>query len=115
MDEDHALWDLELDLWLGGAEVYARTLDPGCLAALPGVGLLTGAPAILTSLEGAPRWDDVEITERQLGRPTEDVAVLAYRAEGRREGAEPYRALCTSTYRRDGARWRLFQHQQTPV
>ena len=41
--------------------------------------------------------------------------VLAYRACGRREGAEPYQAWCSSSYRLVDGRWRLFQHQQTPV
>ena len=114
MDEEHQLWALERSLWLGGPEVYERTLDPDCLAALPGVGILTAATAILKSLEEAPRWDEVEMAERHLAQPTDGVAVLAYHAVGRRQGAEPYDTLCTSTYRRDGAGWRLIQHQQTP-
>ena len=115
MDEEHDLWALERSLWLGGAEVYERALDATCLAALPGVGIVTAAAAILKSIEEAPRWDEVEMDERQLARPADGIAVLAYRAVGRREGAEPYRTLCTSTYRRDGPRWRLVQHQQTPT
>ena len=53
--------------------------------------------------------------ETQVARPGDDVLVLAYKAEGRREGAAAYSAYCTSTYRRSGGRWRLVQHQQTPA
>ena len=115
MGEEHDLWAMERSLWLGGPDVYRRVLDPACLAALPGVGILPASAAILKSLEEAPRWDEVEMGDRQLARPADDIAVLAYSAVGRRTGAEPYRTLCTSTYRRDGARWRLVQHQQTPT
>jgi hypothetical protein len=114
MDEDHALWALERDLWLGGPDVYERALDPACLAALPGVGLLTAGAAILASVKEAPRWDEVDMDHRHLARPQDDLAVLAYRALARRRDAEPYDVWCTSAYRRDGAAWRLVQHQQTP-
>jgi hypothetical protein len=30
-----------------------------------------------------------------------------------RDGAEPYRCYCTSTYRVDAKQWKLIQHQQT--
>jgi len=114
MDEEHDLWGLERSLWLGGPEVYERALDPACLAALPGVGLLTAAAAILASVREAPRWDSVDMEERHLARPADDFAVLAYRARAQRADADPYDVWCTSTYRRVGAAWRLVQHQQTP-
>ena len=41
------------------------------------------------------------------------VFVLGYTAEGKRNGEQPYRCFCTSTYRADGERWKLVQHQQT--
>jgi ketosteroid isomerase-like protein len=77
-------------------------------------GIIAG-PEIVRSLADAPRWASVRMTETQVARPADDLLVLAYRAEGRRDGATPYRAYCTSTYRlTDDGRWRLVQHQQTP-
>ena len=112
--DDAQAWSLEERFWTEGASVYDALLDPACLMAFPGVGVMRAAD-VLESLKGAPRWASVEMTGRAVGRAG-GVVVLGYAAEGRREGAAPYRCLCTSTYRRtDGGAWKLVQHQQTPV
>lgn len=111
MEED-AAWQIEERFWLEGSSVYDTLLDPECLMAFPGMGVMRAAD-VLNSLKNAPRWSTVEITGRTIGRPGDEVLVLGYKAEGRREGAEPYLALCTSTYRRDSGAWKLVQHQQT--
>lgn len=115
MDEvdETAAWAEEERWWKGGADAMAAALDSDAVMVFaPPVGILTGL-SILDTLEGAPRWTEVEMTERVALRPTADIVVLAYRAEGRRGEAEPYVAYCTTTYRSDGERWRLVQHQQT--
>lgn len=110
--EDGQAWALEERLWLGGPEAYDGLLDPTCLMAFPGMGVMRAAD-VLDSLRDAPRWASVAMTDRTVGRAGGDVLVLGYTAEGRRDGAAPYRCFCTSTYRRDGSAWRLVQHQQT--
>lgn len=115
MDAD-AIWDLERGFWTGPPERAAALLDPGCLMAFPApAGLLAGAKAIAPTLAGAPRWDAVAMADRRLAAPDPALAVLAYRAEARRGDAPPWRVLCTSTWRRGAAGWRLVQHQQTPA
>ena len=48
-------------------------------------------------------------------QPTDDVAIITYRAAAEREGSEQYRARVSSGYvKRDGA-WRMVFHQQTPL
>ena len=95
-------WDIERRLWLEGAAAYASHVDPECVMVFAApVGILSG-PAIAESLTGAPRWAEVEMEDAHLARPSDDLAVLAYRA------------WCTSTYRRVGGAWALVQHQQTP-
>lgn len=90
-------------------------LDPACVMAFPApAGIMHGA-GIAESLAGAPRWSSVAMADRHVGRAVPDVHVLAYRARAQSDGAAPYEAYCTSTYRRDGDRWRLVQHQQTPA
>lgn len=111
MDEDVA-WRLEERFWLEGTTVYDTLLDPECLMAFPGMGVMRAAE-LLDSLKGAKRWTSIEMTERALGRPGDAVLVLGYTALGRRDGAAPYLAFCTSTYRRDQGMWKLVQHQQT--
>ena len=110
--EDTEAWDLERRFWLEGSSVYDDLLDPECLMAFPGMGVMRAAD-VLDSLRQAPRWSSVDMAGVTLGRAGNDVVVLGYTAEGQREGSEPYRCYCTSTYRRDGEHWRLVQHQQT--
>lgn len=111
VDED-AAWELEERFWLEGSSIYDDLLDNECLMAFPGMGVMRAAD-ILDSLRDTPRWRSVQMTSRATGRPDETVLVLGYTAEGRRDGAEPYRCFCTSTYRRDRGDWKLVQHQQT--
>ncbi len=111
MDEQEA-WALEERFWLEGSTVYDGLLDPACLMAFPGMGVMRAAD-ILDSLRQAPRWASVDMTGRAIGRAGDGVLVLGYTAESRRDGAAPYRCFCTSTYRADGERWLLVQHQQT--
>ena len=59
------------------------------------------AADILESLKGALRWASVDRLDRKVGRIGDTIVVLGYKAEDRREGAEPYRCFCTSTYRAD--------------
>lgn len=109
---EQAIWALEKRFWLEGASVYDDLLDPACLMAFPGMGVMRAAD-ILDSLKQAPRWTSVDMTDCSLGKAGHSVIVLGYTARGQREGAEPYRCFCTSTYRADGERWKLMQHQQT--
>lgn len=113
---DPAIWKLEEDLWTGGTARFREALDDACLMAFPApVGILAGRQPILDSLEGAPRWASVTMTERKIAQPADGIIVLAYRAEGHRESDAVYRVYCSSTYHRDADRWRLVQHQQTPI
>jgi hypothetical protein len=108
---DDEIWALEERFWLEGSDVYDDLLDPACLMAFPSMGVMRAAD-VLDSLKQAPRWSSVQMSNRAIGRAGDAVIVAGYDAEGRRGDAEPYRCLCTSTYRRDGDRWKLVQHQQ---
>lgn len=113
MDED-GVWALEERFWHDGASTMEEYLDEEAVMVFAApVGVIAGAD-IVTSMEGAPRWTEVRMTERVAGRPTPDLLVLAYRAEGWRGDADSYLAYCSTTWRRDGNGWRLVQHQQTP-
>ena len=113
MTEDDA-WTLEERFWLEGQPFFERHLDPECLMAFPGMGVMR-AGEILESLRDAPRWASVDMADRTVGRPADTLVVLGYRAVGYREGVGRYRAFCTSTYRSDGVDWKLVQHQQAPA
>jgi hypothetical protein len=120
MDDDR-IWAFEESLWTASAEHYAESIDDACLMVLPAPPyVFTGAQSV-AAVSSTPRWDRVELSERQVARPQEGLIVIAYRAEARR-GDESYVAHCTSTYRhlpgtggdRTEDRWQVVQHQQTP-
>ena len=98
------LWNNERRLWLEGVSVYHELLP---------VGIMQG-DTIAESLQGVPRWTDVQMTEQSTSAG-DDTVVLAYRAEGHRENSDPYFAYCSSTYVRQENGWRIIQHQQTPI
>jgi uncharacterized protein YchJ len=111
---DDTLWKTEERLWTGGFEAYEERLDADCIMAFaPPAGIMR-REAILASISKAPRWTTIEMLERQLSRPQESVAVLGYRARAKR-GDQPYEAMCSSVYVARDGRWRMVQHQQTPL
>jgi hypothetical protein len=112
---DEEAWRTERAFWTGGADHYRDAIDPACVMAFPAPAGIIAGPEIVPSLAGAPRWSSVGMTDTRVSRPASDLLVLAYRAEGTREGASPYHVYCTSTYCLSDGRWRLVQHQQTPV
>lgn len=111
--KNNGICELEQKLWLDGPEVYERSMDPACIMAFPGMGVMKAAD-VIESLKQAPRWSSVQMDHKTVGHAGEDIAVVAYRAVGQREEGDPYRCLCTSTYRRKDDQWLLVQHQQTP-
>ena len=120
MDDDR-IWAFEESLWTASHEHYAESIDEACLMVLPAPPhVFTGAQSI-AAVSSTPRWDHVDLSERQVSRPQEGLIVIAYRAEASR-GEERYVAHCTSTYRhlpgaqgdRTEDRWQVVQHQQTP-
>ncbi len=115
MDLENELLAIENELWSGGAESYLRNLDEDCLVAFTEMAGVPTREEVAASVQGGPRWREVEIEVEGLLRPTPEVAVLAYRASATRGEDERYRALVSSGYvRRDGV-WKLMFHQQTPL
>ncbi|GLQ55140.1 nuclear transport factor 2 family protein [Devosia nitrariae] len=114
MFEDQ-IWRSEERLWLEGPAAYGELLHELCVMVFPApVGILQG-DAIIESLRGVPRWQGVTMTDKLLREPNSDTAMLAYKAEGRRQGSPPYHAYCSSSYVRRGDRWQMTHHQQTPA
>jgi hypothetical protein len=118
--DDQRVWAFEESLWTASPEHYAESIDDQCLMVLPAMPFVfTGAQSI-GAVSGTPRWEQVELTERQVARPQEGLIVVAYKAKAR-QGDRHYVAYCTSTYRHlpnaDGERtedrWQVVQHQQT--
>jgi hypothetical protein len=113
---EQELVDVERRFWTEGVEFARSRVTQDCLMVFPPPAGVLDREAALTGLEGAPRWEEVELSDVRVTFPAPDVAGVVYAAAARRPGDEqPYRALASSVYvRRDGA-WLLAQHQQTPV
>lgn len=108
------LWTIEQRLWLDGVEAYEELMATECVMAFGPTGILRN-DAIVESIRQAPRWSDVELLDRAEVHHGRDIAVLAYRAHGERITGPAYEAVCTSTYIRENDKWRIAQHQQTPL
>lgn len=113
MDGAAAAGALEERFWIEGDSVSDPQLDPECIMAFPRIGVLRSAD-LRDSIDAAPRWASLVMADRHLGRAG-GLLVLGYIAEATREGTAPYRVICTSTCRPDGAGWKLVQRQQTPA
>lgn len=116
MSDEAALWRLEREFWLGGAEVYERSLAPGALMVLPPPAGVMDRDATIRSIREGARWSRVEFSDRRHLSPAGDCAILAYRAEADRgTPSSRHVAQCSSTYFRGPGGWQLALHHQTPI
>lgn len=115
MVNEAELWEIEQNLWLGDAARFTATMAENCVMVFaPPAGILSGQE-IMEGLKGAPRWDNIEMTDRVFSTGPENVVVIAYKALGKRGDEPSYSALCSSTYSGQTGEWKLLCHQQTPV
>jgi ketosteroid isomerase-like protein len=97
----------------GGAFYREHMADDGIMV-FP-VGMYDKAASI-GALEGVPPWESYELDDMRLVAVGGTGGSVTYHAWARRAGdPDAYEALMTSVYRRDGERWRLVLHQQTPL
>jgi len=68
---------------------------------------------IIASMSGPP-WSSFEISEARTFHLSDDVAIVAYRANSVRQGNH-YEALFNSAYVLENGEWKLAFHQQTPI
>ena len=106
---------LDRALWSGGEEAYRENLDERCLLAFERMAGVSSREEVTATVASAPRWQKVDIEAEGLVQPTDDVAIITYRAAAEREGSEQYRARVSSGYvKRDGA-WRMVEHVITAL
>jgi hypothetical protein len=108
------LLEVERKLWLGSEGEYRNALDDDCLVAFTSMAGVSSRDAIANQAD-AQRWQRIDMDVEGYLEPTEDVALLTYRASAVRGNGEPYEARVSSGYvRRDGS-WKLMFHAQTPL
>jgi len=110
--EDTRIWEMEAQLWHGGAEVYETLIDDEVVMALPAEPFVFAREAAIKAVTNTPVWDSVDFSGKQVVRPQEGLIAIAYRAEASR-GDERYIAYCSTTMRRiEHDVWRVVQHSQ---
>lgn len=113
--DDERIWGSEHGLWTADAARYHETIDDECLMVLPTPPFIMTGEQAKDAVSATPRWTEVALSERQVSRPQEGLIVIAYKAEAKRDGVEPYEAYCTTVYRMiEHGTWKVVQHQQLP-
>jgi hypothetical protein len=95
-----------------GGRYYREHLTDDALMAFS-FGVLTRA-ATIEAMESAPPWERYEIADPQVVALSEDSGIVVYEVVARRRGQEPYCAVASTTFLRDGGGWQVAFHQQSP-
>jgi hypothetical protein len=95
-----------------GGAYYREHLTANALMAFP-FGVLDRETTI-QAMESAPPWERFELRDPQVVELGEDSGVVVYHVVAQRPAEEPYSAVVSSTFVRDGDDWKLAFHQQSP-
>jgi hypothetical protein len=95
-----------------GGRYYREHLTDDALMAFP-FGVLT-REASIEAMESAPPWERYEIADPQVVALSDDSGVVVYEVVAQRPGEEPYSAVVSTTFVRDGEAWKVALHQQSP-
>lgn len=99
---DLEVWECERRFWLDTGNFYEQHVAPDALILLP--------------IRKPSRWTDVTFSEQRSTFPSDDTALLAYKARAEAGcPAHAYQACCSSTYVRVRKAWMLVAHQQSPL
>lgn len=112
------LFRIEQGFWLSGKEHFLEHLDDECLLAFPQMGEMHGVHSreeVAATATTTNRWRDLKLYDRHLLHPTDNVAIISYRAEVMRADGQPYSALVSSAYVRRAGGWKLAFHQHSPI
>ena len=109
---EHRGWDA-LCTSTGGA-FYGELMTADALMVLVN-GMVLDRDQVVASLDGAPAWDDYQLTEPTRVDLGSQAAALTYRATAYRSGEQPFVALMSSSYRLIDGFPRLALYQQTTV
>jgi uncharacterized protein DUF4440 len=118
MDLRETLIEAEREGWTAlttaeGGAYYRDRLADNALMAFP-FGVIDRDQAI-EAMESAPPWAEFDMRDPRVVALTEASGVVVYSVVARRDGEEPYSAVVSSTFVREGGGWKLAFHQQTPT
>lgn len=111
MNKDKLL-ALEKGFWFKGADYYNKHIADDATFVFPGMRL--GKQDGVDAADQAPRWDELSISNEKLISISDEVVVLTYHAEGKRQGQEPYTGNISTVYRLENSEPKMIFHQHTP-
>lgn len=118
MSLEEPLFEIERGCWVEGPEYCAAQLGERCLLAFPQSGEMYGLfslDEVAATVAGANRWRDIEGSDRQLLKLSDDAAMISNKVDATRADGVPYPALIGSTYVRKSDAWLLASHQHSTV
>ena len=118
MSQEEQLFEIERGFWTEGADNFAAHLDELCLLAFPQSGEMHGLfsrEEVAATATGANRWRELEMSDQQLLKLSDDAAMISYKADVTRADGVAYSALIGSAYVRRSNVWLLASHQHSPV
>jgi hypothetical protein len=112
------LFAIEQGFWLGDQAFFRDHVDDRCLLAFPTMPDFHGVHSreeVAATASQPNRWRDLKMSSRAMVRPSDQVAIVSYRAEATRADGQPYAALIGSAYVRRDDGWKLAFHQHSPL
>jgi hypothetical protein len=114
MDRQTGLLELEQAFWTADATFFREHVHERCMLVFPQMTELMTADEVAGTVEGAPRWEHVDVTEPQFLMVSDGTCLLSYVGRAKR-GDDHYIARVSSVYVRHADQWKLAFHQHTPI
>ena len=112
------LFEIERGFWIDGVDYFAAHLADQCLLVFPQSQEMHGLfsrDEVAATATGSNRWCDLEMSDWQLLKLSDDVAMISYKAEATRADGVAYCALIGSAYVKRSDVWVLASHQHSPI
>ena len=95
-----------------GGRYYGEHLTADAVMAFP-FGVLS-REATIEAMESAPAWERFEINDPHVVALGDVGGIVVYDVVAQRPGEEPYSAVVSTTFVRDGDSWKVAFHHQSP-
>lgn len=92
MSLEEQLFEIERGFWIEGPEYCAAHLGERCLLAFPQSGEMYGLfslDEVAATVAGANRWRELEMSDRQLLKISNDAMMISYKADATRADVSP--------------------------
>ncbi|MFB6346555.1 MAG: DUF4440 domain-containing protein [bacterium] len=112
------LVEIEKEFWEAPPDgsIYNERMVADGRILMPSPGGTMDRDETVEAVEGSKPWTSYEFLDLKCHELGDDAGLLTYRTCAHRDGmSEPYEALITSVYRKEGGFWKLVTHQQTPL